>query len=295
MIGELAGLAAAACWAGGSFLFERIGRGSASAGAMNLGKTTFAFAVLVVASIAARGGHVSLDGSPRELGLLAASAVLGITIGDTAFFGAVTRLGAPRAVLLLSSAPVFTVALESTIRAALPPRWELAGIALTLAGIALVLTRAPLAGATRSTTGVWLGALAALCQGGGSLLSRAAMSGRIGPLEASWGRLLVAGVALAIFGAATGRLTVWTRELARGATFVRVGAASFVGTVAGLYLSQVALARAASAGVAATLLATAPIFALPLAHFARSEATTARAVVGVVAAVAGVAVLTLHP
>ena len=277
MIGELAGLAAAACWAGGSLLFERIGA-STSAGAMNLGKTTSAFAVLLLASVMVRGGTASLDGTPLELGLLAGSAVVGITIGDTAFFGAVTRLGAPRAVLLLSTAPVFAVVIESLRRASIPPPWELAGTALTLAGVALVLTRSPLPGTARSTTGVWLGILAALSQGAGSVMSRGAMGGRIDPLSASWGRLLVAGIALAVLGVASGRLASWVRELTRKGTLVRVGAASFLGVVCGLFLSQVALARASSAGVAATLLATVPIFALPLAHVTRSEAATPRAI-----------------
>jgi drug/metabolite transporter (DMT)-like permease len=72
-----------------------------------------------------------------------------------------------------------------------------------------------------------------------------------------------------------------------------VGGSAFVGTYVGMWLSQVAIGRASSTAVAATLLATSPIFALPIGRWLEAERITARALGGTVLAVAGLAALTL--
>lgn len=53
------------------------------------------------------------------------------------------------------------------------------------------------------------------------------------------------------------------------------------------------LAKSASVGVAATLLATSPVFALPIAHAMRLERATPRAVLGALLGVAGVGIMSL--
>jgi drug/metabolite transporter (DMT)-like permease len=291
VLGALSGLVAALCWAIGSLLFERIGKVGASAGAMNLGKTAASGLVLLLVSLAVRGRFLPPGVTGRELIMLAASAVVGLTIGDTAYFASLRAIGAARGVLLLSTAPLFAVLIELPIRGVPPPR-ELAGVLLTLAGITLVIARpGPVAGPS-PWRGVLFGLLAGLCQAVGSLLSRTATQGVVDPLSASWMRLLVGALVLAGLGALSGQLVTWVRELGQGRTFVRVAGASFIGTVLGLFLSQVALARASSAGVATTMLATSPVFALPIAHFTGGERATPRAVSGVLLAVAGIALLT---
>lgn len=286
--GELAGLAAALSWAIGSLLFERVMRGQrVAAAAVNVGKSLTGAVVLFAASVIVSSAPLS-QASRRDVALLALSGIVGIALGDTAFFGALAALGAPAAVLLLSSAPLFVVAIDA-VRGTLPTATEGIGIVVTLAGIALVVLR-PGAGRV-SVIGLAYGFAAGLCQAGGSLLSRAATQGSVSPLTASYFRLAVGSAALLAFGLASGRLGAWYRDL-RG-TLHRIVGASFVGTVLGLFLSQVALAKSSSAGVASTLLATSPIFALPLAHVSGSERVTVRAVAGAILAVAGVALLVL--
>lgn len=291
VLGALAGLVAALCWAIGSLLFERIGKVGASAGAMNLGKTSASALVVFLVSVALRGRMLPEGVTPSELGMLAASAVVGLTIGDTAYFTSIRAIGATRGVLLLSTAPLFAVAIELPTRGVPPPR-ELAGVALTLAGIALVLARPGAVKEHASARGVLFGLLAGLCQAVGSLLSRGATQGAVDPLSATWMRLLVGAAALAAIGVASGSFATWLRELGRGRTFARVAGASFVGTVLGLFLSQVALAKASSAGVATTMLATSPLFALPIAHATGGDAITLRSVIGALLAVLGIALLT---
>jgi drug/metabolite transporter (DMT)-like permease len=312
-VGELAGVFAALAWAGGSLLFERLGRGNhASAGAINAAKCTVGLAVLFAAGLAVNGSPLALSMAPPDLALLAASAVIGLAIGDTAFFGALREIGVSRSVLLLSTAPIFAVLIESAVRGAFPPGNDLAGIALTLAGLGVVLLgqgggpppspassdssaasviSAAAARPGRLGKGVALGALAGLSQGVGSLLSRAATRGSVDPLSASWLRLSVGLLTLLVVGTATGQARGWVRQLKTPGLFGRIAAASLLGTVLGLFLSQVSLARSSSGGVASTLLATSPIFALPLSHLWGGERITPRAVAGVALAFSGIALL----
>ena len=107
MIGELSAVAAAILWAIGSLLFGRIGRDGVPPGAMNLGKLIVAGSLLAITALALTGHVVPMGAPTSALVLLALSGVAGLTIGDTAYFGSIVALGVPRAILLLSSAPVF--------------------------------------------------------------------------------------------------------------------------------------------------------------------------------------------
>lgn len=306
-IGEIFALTAAASWAVGSLLFARIGA-RAAPGAMNLGKCVAAAVVLslVRAALSPSLGPIAWTGEAAML--LAASGLVGLTIGDTAYFGAIVALGVPRAILLLSAAPVFaTLGGVALFGEALGGR-EAIGIGLTLAGIALVVSgrraeaaKSPAlavalepAGRASARRGLMLGIVAALCQAGGSLLSRRAMKLGIDPLGAAAGRLVTAAIGLALLSSIWGKARPWIGDLRREYTWIKVAGASLIGTVGGIWLSQLALARCSSTGVATTLLATSPIFALPLSHAVGHERITARGAAGTLVALAGVVILSLR-
>jgi drug/metabolite transporter (DMT)-like permease len=290
--GELYALAAALTWAVGSLLFARIGQ-LASPYAMNLGKCLSAGALLVGAALVFGGRPAAA--SAGAWAWLAASAVVGLTIGDTAYFGAIVRLGVPRAIVLLSSAPIFAAVLGAIfLHERLGVRGAL-GILLTLVGVALVVLRRD-AGTEpnlRVGSGLALGLLGGIGQAVGSVLSKRAMDLGIEPAIAGGARLFIGGVALLIGLAAVGRARTTFAELGKSGVFGKIAGASLVGSFLGIYLAQTALHRTASVGVAATLLATSPVFAVPLAHWTGQERIRPGSVVGAITAVAGVAVLTL--
>jgi drug/metabolite transporter (DMT)-like permease len=120
------------------------------------------------------------------------------------------------------------------------------------------------------------------------------MADGIDPLAAAAGRVGIGAVALVASALLFGRARQWSREIADDLAWAKIAAASIIGTFAGIWMAQIALARSASTGVATTLLATSPIFALPLAHFAGHERVRARGVVATIVAVTGVALLTLR-
>ena len=292
-VGELAAVAAAIMWAVGSLLFGRIGRDGVSAGVLNLGKLVVAGGALALTALA-RTGHVIPHAPTPALVLLAVSGVVGLTIGDTAYFGSMIALGVPRAILLLSGAPVFAALGGFLWLGERLDARAILGMALVFAGIALVVMRPDPTRAKGFGRGVALGVLAALCQAAGSLLSRRAMQVGIDPLAAAAGRILVGLVGLTVMALLTREAVTWTRSLFQGRTFVRIGVAAMIGTYCGIWLAQTSLLHARSTGVATTLLATSPIFALPISHVLGHEKMTVRSAVGVLVAIAGIAALSLR-
>lgn len=292
-MGELAAVVAAIAWAFGSLLFARIGRDGVPPGAMNLGKLLIAGSLLALTALALTGHVVPLGAPTSALVLLTLSGFAGLSLGDTAYFSAIVTLGVPRAILLLSSAPVFAalggylwLGERLDVRA-------LTGMALVFGGITLVVVRRDAPG-TSSARGILYGFVAALGQAAGSLLSRRAMQVGLEPLAAAVGRILTGAIGLYAIALITRDAVPWTRALLQRRTFVRVGLASLVGTYCGIWLAQTALLRSRSTGVATTLLATSPVFALPIAHLAGTEKMTVRAVVGVLITIAGIAALSLR-
>jgi drug/metabolite transporter (DMT)-like permease len=238
--------------------------------------------------------------------LLAVSGVVGLTLGDTALFAAVRRIGVHRALLLQTLAPVFAALL-----AAFWPgeRWTLiqaAGGVLTLAGVALVVAPArkamgtaagnpPASGGGRGIAraiafgGVTLGVLSALGQGVGVVLAKVGME-EIPVLPASFFRLGAAALGLVFLGVVRGDLGHLV-EVARGTLgWRRVVPATLVGTYLALFLATAGIAWA-PAGLAAVLLATPPVFSLVIEVVWERKRPSPRGVAGTLVAVAGVGVL----
>ena len=297
--GVIAALAAAFLWTLSTRLFQGAGR-RVPALELNLAKGLVGGMALALSLLfTLRGG--GLPGG-RVLALLALSGVLGIGVGDTAFFRALQVLGTRRVLLVeLLAAPVAAgcawLLLSENLR---PHNW--AGLALTLAGVALVILRvrsedvsgagdealAARRSALRGAVGWAL--LAALGQGGGLTLSRLAMrDGTLDPALAALLRLLVGMAWVCFLWRRAGGHSVLLAGRDRG-LWGRVAAASLLGTWLGLWLQQFALTRV-SAGVTQTLLSTAPLFAMGLARLA-GRRQSLQAWVGALLAVAGVALLT---
>ena len=299
-VGELCGVLAALTWSVSALLFSRLGE-RMSGGAMSLGKTLSAALMLTSThlALAALRGAPSIPPALREQpgALLAMSAVIGLTLGDTALFGAMTLIGAPRALLIHASAPVFATIGGLLFLGERPDARSLVGVLITVTGIATVVSARPTGREVPpadARKGLILGMIAAMSQAAGSLLSRRAMQQDVAPLAAASFRLIVGGGALFVLAAPTGHTRRWVAELTHERRWLKVAGASFIGTYLGLWLAQTSLQRASSAGVASTLLATTPVFLLPLAHATGAERMTARASVGVLVALVGVGVLSLR-
>lgn len=300
MIGEAAALAAAACWAVGSHLFGRIGRvGEVPPGALNLAKCLSATAMFAATGVVVLGRAHPVVPTP-SLPWLLVSGVVGLALGDSAYFAAMATIGVRRALLLLSTAPVFAALGGAVFLHESLGLRELAATAAVLLGVMVVVNEQTgplpdgLAINPRTTAlGVLYGLGAGLGQAAGSLMTRAAMSLGASAFDTALLRLCAGVAAMLALAAVTGRARPWARTLARPKLVAAIAGSAFVGTYLGMGLSQVAIGRASSTAVAATLLATSPIFALPLGHWLENERVTARALGGTALAVAGLCALTL--
>lgn len=289
-LGEFAGLGAAMLWAVTALLYFQIGRRVPPL-ALNLYKGVLASAMLAIA-LAAQG-KLWLAGETTALLWLATSGVVGIGIGDTAFFAALNRLGERRTVLMAETlAPPLTTLIAMVVLAELLPLTAYLGIALTLFGVAWVIVDKGV-GEPRDREHLKLGVvyatIAALCQAIGSVISRGVLTTTdITPMQSALVRMLGGVAILLVWLPASGRPLLPAG--ARQASIWRwILLATFMGTFIGITLQQVALQNA-DAGIAQTLLATSSLFVMPLVVL-RGETVSLRAICGAVVAVAGIALL----
>jgi drug/metabolite transporter (DMT)-like permease len=285
--GEVAALSAAIIWAVASVIYTGIGR-HLSPLVLNLVKGLIAIGFILL-TLGWRGQSL-VGGTPTTLMLLGLSGVIGIGIGDTAYFQSLNDIGARRSLVLESLAPPLAAILAHLfLREYLSTRAWI-GILVTIVGVTwVVLERVQDNPEFRQPNlrGIGCGMLAALCQALGAVLSRSALSGtEIDPL---WSTLirLAAGVLTLLLWVGTQKYAV--RELkvlrSRRLLFTLAGTA-FASTYIAIWLQQTAL-KYAPAGVAQALSATSPVFVLPIA-MVMGEKVSLRAMVGVLVAMVGI-------
>ena len=304
--GELSCLAAAMLWAVAVSMFRRpvLEYGART---VNLTKCTIG-AILQGLTVLALGQMSALwDASSSALLYIAASGVVGLTIGDTALFSAVARLGVHRTLLLQTLSPVFAALTALAWQNEMPSTWEIAGAAVILSGVGLVVTQGraqPVpagAPASKSTwegpatgtpmvAGVLLGVLAAMGQGTGMVLAKVGMA-EVAVLPASFLRLGAAAVGLVLLAVALRRTDRLRKLIGSPLMISRLVPATMLGTYLALFLMMLGIALAPVA-VAATLLSVSPVFGLLIDVLVNKQPVTARGVAGTLLAVIGVAILT---
>ncbi|MGB3300902.1 MAG: DMT family transporter [Phormidesmis sp.] len=324
-IGEIAALTAAFLWAAATLMFGQLGR-QLSPLVLNLVKGLFAvvFILLTLAMRQALSGAVVGFSLPLRATLyLIVSGGIGIGLGDTAYFSAINTLGARRALLLETLAPPMTALMAWMFLSEQLSIISVIGICLTLIGIAWVISERVL-GVEHVKWGVGLkvALLAVFCQATGAVLSRAALvDAAVDPLWSSLLRL-VAGLAfmgllatvqpyrlgeylplerqsdvlsstMPLSNIELGSWQVrWQKSLSalkRPALLGAVALAAFFATYLGIWLQQIALKHTA-AGIAQALLATSPLFVLPMAA-ALGDRPSLRSTLGAAIALVGVWIL----
>ena len=298
MTGEIAALSASALWATASVLFAQLGKQELRPIVLNLLKCTIALSLMWVTMLVLESSAWPLELTTTQLAALAVSGIIGLTLGDTAYFGALVRLG-PRKTLLFSTlAPPTTAVIAWPVLGEPITTMMLVGMALTLGGIIVVISeRASASKGEGSTTRTfeWVGysfaLLAVICQATGNVLTK--LGGEeISSLATSVVRLSFGSIGLVLLVSATGYLSQVTAPFKQRATALKLFIATFLGTYLGIWLLVTGL-QYTQVGVAATLSSMSPIFILPIAALFLGERLTARAIIGAIIAVAGVAVLSL--
>ena len=294
--GEFFALSAAFLWSISAILFERLGKKIRPI-EMNLLKGIFAAILLTATLFLLREPVTRIH--PFGLGVLIISGAVGIGLGDTAYFEALKNLGARQAVLLGTLAPPMTALLALVFLGESLRTTAWLGIFVTVVGVAWVISEQRTNGVLNANTGaernvktgVLFGILAAFSQASGLVLSRYAFSfTTVSALQSAILRLTAGAVVLYIWIKYKKQpLGAWRKNPRPWRTWLMILLVSFVGTYVCIWLQQLAVQHS-PAGIAQTLLATSPLFILPIAAI-RGEKLTLRAVLGAGVSLFGVMLL----
>jgi drug/metabolite transporter (DMT)-like permease len=318
-LGTTTALLSAVLWAFSSPLLEKpVLRYGARA--INLYKSLLA-AVLFAATMI---GFLGVDAPMKAAASLpwfALSGVVGLAIGDTAYFVSLARLGPSVALILYQLSTVFGFALGVAFRGERPTSPTYLGAALVVVGVAYATTgrrrdvrAAAGAGdggesegeartlARGRSIGVVAGLVSAACQAIGLLINQrawdeAAAAGypRTEPVNATLAataRMGATALALLVVVTLAGRARKDTAPLREREGWRLTFVPAMLGTYFGILTMQLAIGNL-DLGVASTLLATSPIFVIPAAWLLGRERPTLRKTVGALVATAGVALISL--
>jgi drug/metabolite transporter (DMT)-like permease len=292
--GELSALITACFWSGSAMAFSSATQ-RAGVFPVNLFRLVLAVAILA-AIILAFGLEVNL--SRTQTVWLAVSGVTGFALGDSFLFDAFRRIGARITMLIMALAPAIAAFLAYVILGEGISTAGAAGIAVTIAGVVIVVFEPGLDGSRGSrvtAAGLVSAVLAAAGQGAGLVFAKMAFrESAVNGLVATAVRIAASLAILLPFALLTGRaaepLRVFSRDR-RALLFTLFGA--LCGPVFGVTFSLIAIQHT-SIGIAATIMALVPILMLPLVHYFHHEKLSWHAVAGSLVAVAGVAILMMR-
>jgi drug/metabolite transporter (DMT)-like permease len=292
-IGELAALGAAFLWAATSVVYSRLGL-NISPLQLNFFKGLIAIAF--IALTLAWQQATLFNSSLSTIALLSISGIVGIGLGDTAYFAALNILGARRTLLLETLSPPIGAFLALIFISEQLTASSWCGILLTLLGIVWVISeRNPASVNSReeklfTQKGMIWAVLAAISQACGAVISRfALLQSEISPLESTLIRLI--GGTLIVFLlllVPTQKKTQPTWQLSWHSLGI-IAIAAFGSTYLGIWLQQISL-KFAPTGIAQTFLATSPLFILPIVAL-MGEKISIRAMLGVLIALGGIALM----
>lgn len=292
--GELAALGTAWCWVATALAFEVAGRRIGSL-VVNLLRLLLALVLLTASAWVLRGLALPTDASVHAWLWLSLSGLVGFAFGDLCLFRAFVVLGPRLSTLIMSLAPPITALIGWLILGEVLSGRDLAGMVLTVAGIAWAVAERERPGETgavrapRSVAGVLLATGGAVGQAVGLVLSKLGM-GDYDAVASTQIRVLAGTVGYLLLFTAIG----WWRRVPpaltdrKGLGWTAVG--SFFGPFLGVTLSLVAV-KYTLTGVAASIMATTPVLIIPVVVLAGKERVGPGGVLGALLAVSGVVLL----
>ncbi|PHQ82176.1 MAG: hypothetical protein COB69_02615 [Phycisphaera sp.] len=235
---------------------------------------------------------------------LALSGVIGLSICDQALFSAFLVIGPRKALLYMTTSPIFAAVFGFFILHERLGPAAIAGMLITLGGIAWVVlerqeSKAPRA--KHAVRGVLFVLIAAICQPLGGMFSKMGMgidvlpeAEQVSPMAATLVRMVFGLCGMVPIVLISWRMVrkreqeTTRRRWTAGVSFTFAGAV--FGPFLGVWLSLVAIAHS-PLGIAQTLLSLSPVMILPFVGFLYKEKLTRAAVLGAVVAVGGAGVI----
>ncbi|MCU0846240.1 MAG: DMT family transporter [Spirochaetes bacterium] len=288
--GELFALLTALCWTVAAMSFEAAGKRVGSL-AVNFIRLVLALLFHAIFSLLMRGSLFPLDAPAHAWLWLSLSGLVGFTIGDLLLFRALVVVGARVSMLMMALVPPITaligwVALGETLSGR-----SMAGMAITVAGIILVVLKRENGSRrfalTHSITGILLAFGGALGQAGGLILSKYGMSD-YDPFASTQIRVIAGTIGFAALFSIMGFWPRVAAGLKNPPALSRITLGAFFGPFLGVSFSLFAVQRTAT-GIASTIMGLVPVLIIAPAIFIFHEKITAREIAGSALAVTGVA------
>ena len=289
LIGEIAALGSALIWAVAARIYGQIGQ-RISPLLLNFSKG--AIALGIGAGVIVLGRLPWPHFPATATGWLILSGIVGIGLGDSCYLAALKEIGPRRTLLLESLAPPVAALLAWASFGETIGIKAWLGIVLTVLGVTWVILERTTDVTVRSKhpyRGVIWGLLAALGQASGSVMSRFALT--TSDLDPFWTMLIrvLAGMVTVLI--LLGRSPLPERQFPpfQWRWALLLAGTAFASTFLAILGQQTAL-KYASAGIAQALLATSPLFILPIAAWS-GEKLSFRAIAGVGVAMVGITLL----
>ena len=294
--GELAAIGTALAFAATSTLFTLSGRELGSA-VVNRTRLLLAIVFIVTIHWLTRGNILPVDAGQSNWYWLGLSGFIGLAMGDASLFQAFVMIGPRLSMLVMALVPVMSTVLAWVFMDEFLDQTQLAGIALTVCGIAWVVAEKNKNGPEMKSGKYRIGLLfafgGALGQSMGLITAKMGLAEGFPALSGLAIRILAATIAVWAFTVIRGQVVPGFHKIVRHPRATRllvVGA--ITGPIAGVWLSLIAVQHA-PVGVASTLMALTPIFLLPIAYFIFQDKITNRTIAGTVLAFAGTTMLFL--
>jgi drug/metabolite transporter (DMT)-like permease len=248
--------------------------------------------VLLLAVVLIFVGWASVPSS--SLGWLILSGLIGIAAGDTFFFAALRRLPVHQLVILMMVAPGITLIMAILFLGEMPSPIAWLGIALILSGVTLTLGAdlRKSKGPKRASTGLIFGLLSIFSMGVSVIIAKIGLD-VVPALQATFLRMAAGFVGMFILALARREIRGWLEPLRRDGLKWRFALAVAIVTFGGFWLALFSVKRL-DVSVANTLLATEPLFTLPLSVFWLRERPVALAWSGAAVAFPGALLLALN-
>ncbi|EDK31001.1 Predicted permease, DMT superfamily protein [Vibrionales bacterium SWAT-3] len=292
-IGEIAAIGAAIVWACATWIYGQFGH-RFSAMQLNIIKGLVASVMMLLVMPLIPMPEFEL--SANHFWILAISGIIGIAIGDSAYFAALKRIGANKTLLLESLAPPLSGVLALMFLGAALTLQSWLGVVITTLAVTFVVFQPSNSVSDDSTnqaqwSGIGYGLVASVCQASGVVISHYALvADDIPPLLGALIRLTIGvfAVMMIIPFVENKPYSSIKRDLWEMTKLDKLWllSAIFVGTFLALWLQQIAL-KNANPAIAQTLIATSPVFILVI-YALKGEKASKQSLVGTLAAVGGI-------
>ena len=265
-LGSIASLLASFTWSFSVLIFRNYSAGR-SASWLNLFKGSVALLFFGLTAIVT---GLSLEVSSTVVWTLAASGIIGVFIGDSAFFAALIRVGGTMTSAIQSLAPSLTAIFAWIFLGEILNGAQIGGLTLTSVCLVLLVLKqsarqnlqtshSPVGIRSNYFYGVVFALIAALCQAAGAVIAKPVIHG-ISPIDSAALRLWAPVLLLFFWQMRINRGFIPTlRGLVNGRGIIPMAMASFAGAFLGLILMMYGMAHA-PLGVSLALTSTYPVW-----------------------------------